>query len=77
MGHVELYVLCTYYYALYFLHKTTFLCHLPGVYYAPDADTIQAYKDYIEDLPYSDEPEVFGMHDNASIAFQVHLPSTH
>lgn len=42
-----------------------------GVYYAPDAETIQAYRDYIENLPYSDEPEVFGMHENANIAFQV------
>ena len=42
-----------------------------GVYYAPDAETIQDYRDYIENLPYSDEPEVFGMHENANIAFQV------
>lgn len=44
---------------------------LTGIYYAPDAETIQAYREYIENLPYSDEPEVFGMHENANIAFQV------
>ena len=42
-----------------------------GVYYAPDADTIQAYRDYVESLPFNDEPEIFGMHENANIAFQV------
>lgn len=41
------------------------------MYYAPEADTIQAYRDYIENLPYSDEPEIFGLHENANIAFQT------
>ena len=44
---------------------------LPGIYYSPDADKIQAYRDYVESLPFSDEPEIFGMHENANIAFQV------
>lgn len=42
-----------------------------AIYYAPAADTIQAYRDYIEKLPFSDEPEIFGMHENANIAFQA------
>ncbi|CAI8029533.1 Dynein heavy chain 6, axonemal [Geodia barretti] len=42
-----------------------------GVYYAPEAETIQAYRDYIESLPFNDEPEIFGMHENANIAFQT------
>ena len=42
-----------------------------GIYYAPDADTIQASRDYVESLPFNDEPEIFGMHENANIAFQV------
>ena len=42
-----------------------------GIYYAPEADTIQEFRDYIESLPFSDEPEIFGMHENANIAFQV------
>jgi len=42
-----------------------------GVYFSPDADSIQAYRDYVESLPFSDEPEIFGMHDNANIAFQT------
>lgn len=43
-----------------------------GVYYAPDYRTLAEYRDYINSLPLIDEPEVFGMHDNANIAFQVH-----
>lgn len=42
-----------------------------GIYYPPDGDSIQTYRDYIESLPYNDEPEIFGMHGNANIAFQV------
>ena len=43
-----------------------------GVYYAPEADDIKSYRQYVEQLPYSDDPEIFGMHDNANIAFQVY-----
>lgn len=42
-----------------------------GIYYAPDYPTLQEYRDYIETLPIVDEPEIFGMHENANIAFQV------
>ena len=42
-----------------------------GVYFAPEADSIQAFRDYIESLPYNDEPEIFGLHENANIAFQT------
>ena len=53
---------------------TTFrtFCYI-GVYFAPDADTIQTYRDYVESLPFNDEPEIFGMHENANIAFQVSI----
>ena len=42
-----------------------------GIYYPPAGDTIKTYRDYIESLPFNDEPEIFGMHENANIAFQV------
>uniref|UniRef100_G3Q373 Dynein heavy chain AAA lid domain-containing protein n=1 Tax=Gasterosteus aculeatus TaxID=69293 RepID=G3Q373_GASAC len=42
-----------------------------GTYYAPDTDELEQYKKYIESLPTIDDPEVFGMHENAHLAFQV------
>ncbi|XP_062985188.1 dynein axonemal heavy chain 6 [Elgaria multicarinata webbii] len=41
-----------------------------GIYFAPVADSLQIFKDYIENLPLSDDPEIFGMHENANLAFQ-------
>lgn len=32
---------------------------------------LEHYRQYIEDLPLIEEPEIFGMHENANIAFQV------
>ncbi|GMH99793.1 hypothetical protein TrVE_jg2105 [Triparma verrucosa] len=39
-----------------------------GVYYAPEATTMEGYKEYIESLPMTEGPEVFGLHDNANIS---------
>ncbi|KAM6971776.1 dynein axonemal heavy chain 6 [Aplochiton taeniatus] len=41
-----------------------------GIYYAPEADSLKDYKSYIESLPIIDDPEIFGMHENANLAFQ-------
>lgn len=37
-------------------------------------DTLAEYRQYIEDLPIIDEPEIFAMHNNANITFQVGRP---
>ena len=42
-----------------------------GIYYAPLVETLNDYRQYIEELPQNDEPEIFGMHENANIAFQT------
>lgn len=42
-----------------------------GIYFPPGYDSLPEYRDYIDSLPIADEPEVFGMHNNANIAFQV------
>ncbi|XP_066430423.1 dynein axonemal heavy chain 6 isoform X2 [Eleutherodactylus coqui] len=47
-----------------------------GIYFSPDADSLQSYKDYIENLPLTDDPEIFGMHENANLAFQRKETST-
>ncbi|GCC25591.1 hypothetical protein chiPu_0004002 [Chiloscyllium punctatum] len=36
----------------------------------PEADSLLAYREYIESLPLIDDPEIFGMHENANLAFQ-------
>jgi dynein heavy chain len=41
-----------------------------GLYYVPPDTTIDQYKTYVERLPHSDDPEIYGMHGNANIAFQ-------
>ncbi|XP_054635035.1 dynein axonemal heavy chain 6 isoform X2 [Dunckerocampus dactyliophorus] len=41
-----------------------------GIYYAPESETMDLYVEYIENLPIIDDPEVFGMHENANLAFQ-------
>lgn len=42
-----------------------------GLYYAPTSGTLLDAKEYVETLPVNDPPEIFGMHDNADLAFQV------
>ncbi|XP_072525800.1 dynein axonemal heavy chain 6 [Salminus brasiliensis] len=41
-----------------------------GIYFAPESDRLKEYNSYIENLPIIDDPEVFGMHENANLAFQ-------
>lgn len=41
-----------------------------GDYKAPTNGTAQSYRDYIDQLPAEEVPEVFGLHDNANIAYQ-------
>ncbi|XP_053624487.1 dynein axonemal heavy chain 6 isoform X1 [Plodia interpunctella] len=41
-----------------------------GIYYCPVAEKLETYREYIETLPVIESPEVFGMHENANIAFE-------
>jgi len=43
---------------------------LSGNYYAPSDGPVEKYRNYIEDLPMNDNPEIFGLHDNANINYQ-------
>ncbi|XP_032099375.1 dynein heavy chain 6, axonemal isoform X2 [Sapajus apella] len=47
-----------------------------GIYFAPIADSLQEFKDYIENLPLIDDPEIFGMHENANLVFQYKETNT-
>lgn len=44
-----------------------------GVYYCPQRKFLQNYREYIEELPLNDNPEIFGMNSNANITFQVKI----
>lgn len=44
-----------------------------GIYYCPVEKMLDAFKEYVESWPVIEDPEVFGMHDNANIAFEVSL----
>jgi dynein heavy chain len=41
-----------------------------GVYYAPNTGALRSYVSYIDSLPFADDPQVFGMNENANIVFQ-------
>lgn len=40
-----------------------------GIYYAPEFGPLDSYRQYIEQLPLIDSPEVFGLHENANITY--------
>jgi len=42
-----------------------------GLYFAPPDGKVDVYRDYVENLPINDGPEIFGLHDNANITFQA------
>ena len=47
------------------------LSTIPNAYVIPDNGRLQSYRDYIQTLSSSDEPEAFGQHPNADISFQI------
>jgi dynein heavy chain len=42
-----------------------------GTYYVPRDGNLESYREYIRSLPATEAPEVFGMHPNANISFQL------
>jgi len=45
-----------------------------GIYYCPESvtcSTLAKYRSFIDELPLTEEPKVFGMHENANIPCQV------
>ncbi|XP_030754302.1 dynein heavy chain 6, axonemal-like, partial [Sitophilus oryzae] len=43
---------------------------LSGIYYCPELKKLREYKEFIDEFPIIEEPEIFGMHINANIAYQ-------
>lgn len=62
---------CMLIYGIFSLYERLSRLCIQGIYYAPEMDELEQYKKYIERLPIIDDPEVFGMHENANLAFQV------
>ncbi|VDQ09468.1 unnamed protein product [Trichobilharzia regenti] len=42
-----------------------------GIYYPPDKKTLSEYAEYVSSLPFSAAPELFGMHENANLVYQL------
>jgi dynein heavy chain len=42
-----------------------------GRYFVPPVGPLSSFKSYVESLPLTDDPEIFGMHENANITFQM------
>ncbi len=42
-----------------------------GTYFAPKPGTLVAINQYFDSLPSMDDPEVFGMHENANVTFNT------
>ncbi|XP_046489725.1 dynein axonemal heavy chain 6 [Neodiprion pinetum] len=49
---------------------------LSGTYYCPNYKKLQEYKDFVEGFPIIEDPEIFGMHENANIAYQLRETKT-
>ena len=47
-----------------------------GLYFAPPYESLEEYREYIEELPLLEPPEVFGMHENANIAAKLQETGT-
>ncbi|XP_049961962.1 dynein axonemal heavy chain 6-like [Schistocerca serialis cubense] len=59
--------------------KSGYIYSASGVYYCPESEdfsTLEQYRNFIDQLPIIEEPEIFGMHENANIAFQVNETQT-
>lgn len=43
---------------------------LNGIYRRPEGKKLQEFKEFAAGLPFVDDPEIFGMHSNANVAFE-------
>ncbi|XP_066588945.1 dynein axonemal heavy chain 6 [Prorops nasuta] len=50
---------------------TDYKYSLSGTYYCPVFDTLNEYRQFIDGFPMMEDPEIFGMHENANITYQL------
>lgn len=43
-----------------------------GSYKCPNGQKLEDFKDFVEQLPYQESPEIFGLHQNANIIYRTH-----
>jgi dynein heavy chain len=60
-------ILNTYIHPLAIELKSEYKYSSSGIYYAPEAETVAEFVEYIRGLPLVPQPEAFGMHDNCNI----------
>ncbi|KAJ6638438.1 Dynein axonemal heavy chain 6, partial [Pseudolycoriella hygida] len=51
--------------------KKNYIYSKSGVYACPEGKTVEAFKSYVYQLPATDDPDVFGMHENANLIFRI------
>ncbi|KEG14779.1 putative dynein heavy chain [Trypanosoma grayi] len=53
--------------------ENDFMFSPSGNYYAPPAGSLQSFMEHIQQMSLVDEPEVFGMHTNANLRYQLQV----
>jgi dynein heavy chain len=51
--------------------ESTYKLTPSGVYRVPEEGDLESYQMYIKGLPVTDTPDIFGMHENATLSFQL------
>ncbi|KAI9333548.1 dynein heavy chain and region D6 of dynein motor-domain-containing protein [Obelidium mucronatum] len=49
----------------------TYAFSTSGIYYAPKNGDLASFKSYIDSMPFTEDPSIFGMHENANISYQL------
>jgi len=53
------------------IQDDTYKFSASGTYFVPPETNVEGYREYIKTLPFSDGPEVFGLHENANITSAI------
>ncbi|KAG5888365.1 hypothetical protein JTB14_033502 [Gonioctena quinquepunctata] len=51
--------------------ESGYVYSVSGGYYCPRFEHLTQYRDFVDNFPLIEEPEIFGMHENANIAYQI------
>ncbi|CAI2733353.1 unnamed protein product [Schistosoma spindalis] len=51
--------------------KSNYVYSSSGIYYPPTKETLIEYLEYVSNLPFNSSPELFGMHENANLVYQL------